>query len=104
MIPISLQIGVYLNIHLSECENAPGPSMATSLQPIMWKTGGKSIMHFFQAKPSHICDLIESEQLHYFLPLVKPKESHYSQGESEKHQICSVPGNLIMSHPMTNRM
>jgi hypothetical protein len=50
--------------------------MVISLQPTIWKTGGKSIAHFFQ-NISHISDLIESEQLNYFL-LVKLKESNYS--------------------------
>ena len=57
-------------------------------------------MHFFQAI-SHISDLIESKQLHYFL-LVKLKESNYSQTESEQHNMFSVPGSLVISHPMAN--
>ena len=55
-------------------------------------------MHFFQAI-SHISDLIESEQLHYFL-LVKLKEPNYS--ESEQHNMFPVPGSLMISHPMAN--
>ena len=70
------------------------------LSHCIWKTGGKFIVHFFQAI-SHISDLIESEQLHYFL-LVKLKESNYSQLESEQHNMFSVPGSLMIFHPMAN--
>ena len=57
--------------------------MVISLQPTIWKTGGKFIVHFFQSI-SHISDLIESEDLQYFL-LLKLKEFNYSQTESEQH-------------------
>ena len=74
--------------------------MVISLQPTIWKTGGTLILHYFQAI-SHISDLIESKQLHYFL-LVKLKESNYSQLESEQHNMFSVPGSLMIFHPMAN--
>ena len=76
--------------------------MVISLQPTIWKTGGKFIVHFFQSI-SRISDLIESEELHYFL-LLKLKEFNYSQTESEQHNMLSVPGSLILmiSHPMAN--
>ena len=64
---ISFQIGVSQYMSGSEYTSClPWKSHYIYNLLTIWKTGGKFIVHFFQAT-TYISDLIESGQLHHFL-------------------------------------